>query len=111
MSDTRRRMTPPLVLLRVEPTSHRDVLSFRDYTDWTGDFGEVRVPVYPASPRGAELRAMRHALDMRAGELGRILEISAVDVLYLEQGNTTLSDEDWARVFEALRALGEERGG
>lgn len=87
------------------------MLAFRDYTDGTGDFGPVRVPVYPASPRGAELRAMRQALDMRAGELGRILEISAVDVLYLEQGNTTLSDEDWTRVFEAMRAVREERGG
>jgi hypothetical protein len=103
-------MTPPLALLRVEPTSHRDVLAFRDYTDGTGDFGEVRIPVYPASPRGAELRAMRQAMDMRAGELGRILGIGPVEVLYLEQGNYTLSDEDWARVFEAVRSVRKERG-
>lgn len=103
-------MTPPLALLSVEPTSHRDVLAFRDYADGTGDFGPVRIPVYPASPRGAELRAMPLALDMRAGELGRILGIGVIDVMYLEQGSMTLSDEGWTRVLEAVRAVRKDRG-
>jgi hypothetical protein len=47
---------------------------------------------------------------MRAGELGLILGVSSVDVMYLEQGSMTLSEKDWARVFEAVRAVRKGRG-
>lgn len=104
-------MTPPLALLRVEPTSYVEVLAFRDYTDRRGDFGPVRVPVYPASPNGARMREERRALDMLSPELAACLGLRGLDVVHLEQGNYTLSDEDWTRVFEVLRAVREERGG
>jgi hypothetical protein len=104
-------VTHPLALLRVEPTSYADVLAFRGYTDGSGDVGPVRVPVYPRSTNGARLREERRALGMLSPQIADRLGLRALDVVYLEQGNYTLSDEDWARVFEVLRAVREERGG
>lgn len=60
--------------------------------------------------RRLRTRANPGALDMRAGELGLILGVSSVDVMYLEQGSMTLSEKDWARVFEAVRAVRKGRG-
>lgn len=104
-------MTPPIALVRVEPTSYADVLAFRDYTDGRGDFGPVRIPMYPPSPNGARLREERRALDLLSPQFASRLGLRALDVVYLEQGNYTLSEADWARVFDAVRAMREERGG
>lgn len=104
-------MTPPLALRDVEPASYAQVNAFRDYADGTGDFGPVRIPVYPRSENGARLREERRAAGLLSHEVAPLLGLSAVDVIYLEQGVRTMSDEDWARAFEALRAARKERGG
>lgn len=66
------------------------------------------VPVYPSTlaVAGGALYAHRKALGLSAGQAARLLGVSFLDYLMLEQGRYTLaSDQEW---LEAARRL--ERG-
>jgi hypothetical protein len=103
-------VTPHLALLAVAPVEYCNANAFRDYADGTGDFGPVRIPVYPSSQRGAELRATIREAGIGVVETAQLLGIGVADIVYLSQGQRTLSDEDWTRVFEVVRAEKERRG-
>lgn len=96
-------MNPPLTIIKVESIGVRTVNGFRDYSDGTGDFGPVKLPVFPESPRGESLREIWRASKRSTREFADLLGLRPLDVIYLQQGNYTLSDEDWERLFVALK--------
>ena len=65
--------------------------------------GPIETPVYPPSPRGEELRALRQARGISPRRAAQQLGIDAVIIYDLELGRATLPDEQWAEPLDWMR--------
>ncbi len=99
-------MSDPLKIRKVEPIGKRRTVAFVDRRSPDGEglvggLEQIELNVYPASPRGEELRDARVAADVSLGEAARAAGIRVSEWSGIETGHG-YEPEDWAEAFKAI---------
>ena len=63
------------------------------------------VPVYPDSPRGAKLRAIRLNARLGLNDAAERLGVTAVELSAVERGAAILDEDDWKSACRILEEL------
>ena len=96
-----------LQLIPVPSTIKRDTPMFVDWVDEAGNmqgaFRVLPVDVYPPSPCGEALRHIRVMGGFGLRQAATLLGLTALELSGLERGSTTLSSEEWIKVYETIR--------
>ncbi len=92
-------MSATIHVVPVERIGSRKMLAFVEYDDPSkSGLHEVVLPVYPDSPGGRELRALRLRLGLGLRKCASLLGITAVELSGLERGSH-IPASGWDAVF------------